>query len=568
MILNDKYEDFWEQFSDGVVAIDKNLRIISFSKGAERITGYSAEEVNGLTCKEVFKSGICEEECAVKVVLKTGRPISNFREDIKNSRNEIITISINASPLLNIHKEIIGVILSFRNVLEVYRLTSELFKESVRLRSILNSIADGVLTVDNNLVITGFNPAAEKITGYTEKEVLGKYCHSILGSEVCNRNCPLRKTIETGETITNFEMNFITAQERRIPVNVSTAPLIDENGEVIGGVETFRDLSVLKQLRDELKGKYSFRNIIGKNPGMQKIYNLIEVVSNSNSTVLITGETGTGKDLVARAIHYNSLRRAKPFIKVSCAALPETLLESELFGHKKGAFTGAVRDKPGRFQLADGGTIFLDEVGEIPLSIQVKLLRVIEEQEFEALGDTKSTKVDVRIIAATNRDLKEEIHEGRFREDLFYRLNVIPIHLPPLRERKDDIPLLVEHIIKTLNTREGRSIRSVSRETMELLLDYDWIGNVRELENAIEYAFVHCDGNIILPQHLPGDIRKLKKEEVRIEGKTLEELEKEFIKKTLKANNFDKGKTAKALRISRTTLWRKMKKYGLKNIKL
>jgi len=384
---------------------------------------------------------------------------------------------------------------------------------------------------------------------------------------VCNRDCPLRRTIETGETITNFEMNFITAQERRIPVNVSTAPLIDENGEVIGGVETFRDLSVLKYLRDELKGKYSFRNIIGKNPGMQKIYNLIEVVSNSNSTVLITGETGTGKDLVARAIHYNSLRRAKPFIKVSCAALPETLLESELFGHKKGAFTGAVRDKPGRFQLADGGTIFLDEVGEIPLSIQVKLLRIIEEQEFEALGDTKSTKVDVRIIAATNRDLKKEIREGRFREDLFYRLNVIPIHLPPLRERKDDIPLLVEHIIKTLNEREGRNIHSVSRETMELLLDYDWIGNVRELENAIEYAFVHCDGNIILPQHLPVDIRKLKKEEARIEGKTLAELEKEFIKKMLKANNFDRGKTAKALRISRTTLWRKIKKYGIKSIK-
>lgn len=564
MILRDKYEDFWDRFSDGVVAIDKNLRIISFSKGAERITGYKVEDVTGLTCKEVFKSDICEKECIVKMVLKTGEPVSNYREDIKNFRNETIPISINASPLLNIHREIIGVVLSLRNVLEVYRLTAELFKESVRLRSILNSIADGVFTVDKNRLITSLNPAAEKITGYKKEDVIGKACHTIFGSEVCNKDCPLWETIETGKTITNFEMDIINARGERIPVNVSTSLLIDENGEVIGGVETFRDLSVLKYLTDELKGRYSFGNIIGKNPKMQKIYNLIENVSGTNVTVLILGETGTGKDLVARAIHYNSPRRNKPFIKVSCAALPETLLESELFGHKKGAFTGAIRDKPGRFKLADGGTIFLDEVGEIPLSVQVKLLRVIEEQEFEMLGDTELTKVDVRIIAATNRNLKTAIKEGKFREDLYYRLNVVPIYLPPLRERRDDIPLLVEYLIKKYNKERGRNILSVSRKAMELLIDNNWTGNVRQLENTVEYAFIHCDGNTIQPEHLPEEIRsKREDEKFQSVGRTLKEVEKEVILDVLKKNDFDRERTSRALHISRTTLWRRMKKYGI-----
>lgn len=564
MITQEAYEDFLEKFSDGVIAIDKNLRIISFSRGAERITGHRVDEVTGLTCKEVFKSTICEKSCIVKIVSKTGKPVSNIREDIKNVNNETIPVSINASPLLNIHGEVIGVVMSFRNVLEVYKLTADLFKESVRLQSILNSIADGVFTVDTNWLITSFNPSAEKITGYKKKDIIGKSCSTVFGSEVCSKDCPLRKTIETGNTITNFEMGIINEKGEKIPVSVSTALLIDEKNEIIGGVETFRDLTVLKQLTNELKGRYSFGNIVGKNPRMQELYNLIETVSNTNSTVLILGETGTGKDLVARAIHYNSPRRDKPFIKVSCAALPESLLESELFGHKKGAFTGAIRDKPGRFKLADTGTIFLDEVGEIPVSVQVKLLRVLEEQEFEPLGDTKPTKVDVRIISATNRDLKEAMKEGKFREDLFYRLNVVPIYIPSLRERKDDIPLFVEHFIKKFDKETGRDILSVSRKAMEILLDNTWTGNVRQLENVIEHAFVHCDGKTIQVQHLPEEIRSKKEEDRFLDtDRPLEEIERLVIVNALKKNNHDREKTAHALRISRTTLWRKMKKYGI-----
>ena len=564
MVLQEHYEDFLETYSDGIVVIDKNLKIISFSRGAERIIGYNAIKTIGLTCKEVFRSTICEKHCLVKMVLKSGKPVSNFREDIKNAKNEIIPLTINASPLQNIHGEITGVVLSFRNVLEVYKLTAELFKESLRLQSILNSIADGVFTVNKNWSITSFNPAAERITGYRKKEIIGKTCSSVLGKGFCDKNSPLIRTIETGKTTINFEMEIIDAKGKKVIIAVSSAPLFDEEGEIIGGVETFRDLTVLKQLKRELKGRYGFGNIIGKNPRMQKIYNLIESVSNTNSTILILGETGTGKDLVAKAIHYNSQRRDKAFIKVSCAALPESLLESELFGYKKGAFTGAMRDKPGRFKLADGGTIFLDEVGEIPISIQVKLLGVLEEQEFEPLGGTKPTKVDVRIIAATNRDLKEAIAEGKFREDLFYRLNVVPIYLPPLRERRDDIPLLVEHLIKKFNKEKDRKILSVSKKAMGLLMDSDWTGNVRQLENAIEYGFIHCEGKTILPQHLPEEIIKKAGEEKLVVGKKpFEEMEKRLVLNVLKKKNYDRERAAHALHISRTTLWRKMKKYNI-----
>jgi PAS domain S-box-containing protein len=562
MIIQEGYEDFLDKFSDGVVAIDRNLRIISFSKGAERIMGYFASEVTGLVCQEVFKSDVCEEGGIVKTILKTGKPVSNIRGEIRNASNEPFPVSMNASPLLDIHEEIIGVVISFRNVLEVYKLTSELIKESIILQSILNSIADAVFTVDNNWLITSFNPSAERITGYRKQDVIGRPCNVIFGIEACTKNCPLRMTVETGESITNFEMDIINAKGEKVPVSISTALLIDEAGEIIGGVETFRDLTILRRLKNELNVRYGFGNIIGKNPKMLEIYNLIETVSSTNSTILILGETGTGKDLVAKAIHYNSPRKDKPFIKVSCAALPETLLESELFGHKKGAFTGAIKDKPGRFELADGGTIFLDEVGEMSLSVQVKLLRVLEEQEFESLGDIKSTKVDVRIIAATNKDLNKAIKEGKFREDLFYRLNVVPIFLPPLRDRRDDIPLLIEHLIKKFNKGRGRDVRSVSRRAMALLLDNDWSGNVRQLENAIEYAFIHCEGLTIKIEHLPGEIRSRKRLFLEKE-KPLEEIEKEVILSALKRNNYDRGKTALELRISRTTLWRRMKKYGI-----
>jgi len=448
----------------------------------------------------------------------------------------------------------------------VHTLASELVKEKNRLLAILESIGDGVFTIDTNWKITSFNRAAERITGFSKEETIGKPCHSIFRSDVCMGKCPLRQTVETHKPVSNFEMEILSKTGRKIPISVSTALLIDEEGEIAGGVEVFRDLSPLKHLSEELKEKYSFGNIIGKNPKMQEIYDLLKTVSETSSTVLIRGDTGTGKELVARAIHYNSRRHNNPFIKVSCAALPENLLESELFGYMKGAFTDAVKDKPGRFELADKGTIFLDEVGEIPKSIQAKLLRVLEEQEFERLGGTKTIKVDVRIIAATNKDLREAINRNEFREDLYYRLNVVSISLSPLRERSDDVPLLVKHFIEKFNQKTGKHIVSVASDAMDILLDYHWPGNVRQLENAIEHAFVHCQGKIIQPQHLPDEIvpegKVIVKNALATEN-PLVQLEKSIILEKLQKNNWNREKTAAQLKMSYTTLWRKLKKYGI-----
>ncbi len=562
--MDEIYEEFLEQFSDGIIAIDAQQRIISFSKGAERITGFTANEVTGKSYREVFHTGIDEPRSPLREVLSTGIPVSNAHATIQTARGQTIPLSVAASPLRNSKGDIVGLVISLRNDLEVYQLTRELYRESTLLHAILNSIADGVFTIDTTWRITSFNPAAELITGYKQKQVLGKPCNLVLAGDMCDEECPLKKTIDTGETITNIETSIVNAQGEKVPVSVNTALLMDDRGEIIGGVETFRDLSRIKQLANELHGHYSFSNIVGKNPAMQKIYEIIDTVSETNSTVLILGETGTGKDLVARAIHYHSPRSKAPFIKVSCAALPETLLESELFGHTKGAFTGAVRDKPGRFQRADGGTIFLDEIGELSLTVQVKLLRILEEQQFEPLGATRPVTVDVRIIAATNRDLQAGIREGWFREDLYYRLNVVPITLPPLRQRKDDIPLLIDHFIHDNNEKTGKHISSVSPEVLEIMTDQQWTGNVRQLEHAIEYAFIHCKGHTIQLHHLPETLREGGEQAALLGSEnSLEDAEKHIIENALRQHGYNKTATARSLGISRTTLWRKIKQFAI-----
>ena len=567
MLLNN-IENILDSFSDGVIAIDKDLRIISFSKGAERITGFFAVDVNGKNFNEVFKSELDVHKSPIADVLENGKSLVNIKTKINNVDNKPITISINATPLKDVKGEIIGLIVNFRDIGEVYKLHAELFTENARLISILNSITDGVLTVDNEWRITSFNPAAERITGHKAENVMGKQCYEVMKSETCKTNCPLRKTMATKIPVYDYEIEIVSAHGETIPISVNTALLIDEENEIIGGVETFRDLSMYKHLSEELNLKYSFANMIGKDKKMQEIYNLLKTISPTSSTILIMGETGTGKELVARAIHHNSPRKDKPFIKVDCASLPETLLESELFGYKKGAFTDARTDKPGKFELADSGTIFLDEIGNIPPSIQAKLLRVLEEHAFEPLGGIKMVKVDVRVISATNRDLQQAIKQGRFREDFYYRLNVVPITLPPLRDRPEDIPLLIEHFLNVFGKKFEKTINAVSQDAMDLLLDYPWPGNVRQLEHAIEHAFIHCTGRTIQIRHLPDDI--IQKSSILVDRilKTedpIEEIEKEVILEALKRNHWDREKTAKTLKISRITLWRKMKKYSIQN---
>lgn len=435
----------------------------------------------------------------------------------------------------------------------------------VQTEVILESISDGVFTVDPSWRITYFNRAAEEITGVPRKEALGRFCWDVFRSNMCEEGCALRETLKTGKPIIGKTGYIINAAGERIPVSISTAVLNDEHGEIVGGAETFRDLSEIESLRTQLTGKLSIGNIVSRSPLMQKVFEVLPPIAQSQSTVLILGETGTGKSLIARTIHELSPRKDKPFVIVNCGALPETLLESELFGYRAGAFTGATKNKPGRFALADGGTIFLDEIAEMSPAMQAKLLRVLQDRTYEPLGATKPEKVDVRIITATNKDLADLVRNGLFREDLYYRINVVRIELPPLRRRKEDIPLLVDEFIKKFNRIEKKSIKSITSEALSMLMGYDWPGNIRELENVIERACVLCNGDMIDTSQLPPEITTKsqigrKSTKLKLASRTIEAT---MIEEALQRHNYNRQAAAKALGIHRSTLFRKIKNFGI-----
>ena len=428
---------------------------------------------------------------------------------------------------------------------------------------ILNSIADGVFTVDRSWKITSFNKAAERITGINKRDAIGRYCWEVFRASICEKGCALRETMESGHPIIDSPIFILNSKGDRIPISISTALLRDEKGEVVGGVETFRDLSVVEALRKELKGKQTFHDIVSKNREIQRIFDILEKVAETDTTVLIAGESGTGKELFAKAIHSMSPRKDGPFITINCGALPDTLLESELFGYKKGAFTDAKKDKPGRVALAQGGTLFLDEIGDTSPALQVRLLRLIQDRIYEPLGGTATEKADVRFIAATNKDLEALVREGKFREDLYFRINVVKIKLPPLRDRKEDIPLLIEHFIERFNRIIAKDITGVTPDAMSVLMAYDYPGNIRELENIIEYAVVVCNGRFIDIKDLPEFLRGKEGLKFQKDLRDLKELEREFIKEALKRHNWNRKKTATYLGIHPTTLWRKIKRLNI-----
>jgi len=432
--------------------------------------------------------------------------------------------------------------------------------------AILNSITEGVFTVDSNWRITSFNRAAEDITGIPRQKAIGRPCKEILRADLCETDCALRETLRTGKPILNKSVHIIDAKGNRKAIAISTALLKGKDGKVIGGVETFRDNSLIEELQKRLYNKYCFEDIISRNHQMQNLFAILPDIAQSNATVLIEGESGTGKELFARAIHNLSFRRDKPFVAVNCGALPDTLLESELFGYKAGAFTDAKKDKPGRFALAEGGTIFLDEIGDISPAVQIRLLRVLQEKTYEPLGAVETARADVRIIAATNKKLDELVEQGKFRKDLYYRINVVKLELPPLRERKEDIPLLVDHFISRFNRLDNKNICCVTNDVMAALLAYDYPGNVRELENIIEHCFVLCQGEIIERKHLPSPICKLREPESKSIGEytSLKQMEIVLITQALKRNKGNKTAAAKELGIDKSTLFRKIKAYGIK----
>ena len=559
---------------DGIVAINKGKKIIAFSEAAQRLTGYHIEDVILKDFTFIFGKSKNNQQLILNA-LSTGKTYSNISIDIKCSNGKSQNFLTSVTPIEQPTKNIIGVIVVFRNTEEMISLFNA-FKEKSRenldeknkLEAIFNSRWEGTFTIDKNWTITSFNRAAERITGYSPEEAVGKKCWEIFQSNLCRHGCHMELTMKEQKLATSEELIIFHREGRKVPIRVNSAPLYDGERNHIGGVETFLDISEIKNLGSHLEKQFKFENIIGNSKPMQKVYDLMDNVIQSDSTVLITGDSGTGKEVIARAIHVNSNRKAAPFMAVNCSAFAETLLESELFGHEKGAFTGAIRTKPGRFELAGEGTFFLDEIGDVSLPIQVKLLRVIENRQFERVGGTKSLQLKARIITATNKNLEQEGKDGKFREDLYYRINVINIFIPPLRDRLEDMPLLVNYFIKKFQKKFDKNIKSVSPAAFRLLRKYNWQGNIRELENVLEHAFVVCHGEVIETEHLPeriwDSLEIIEPTKTKFGKESpLKNAEKLLIINTLGKFNGHRSKTAEALGIDKTTLWRKMKKFGL-----
>jgi len=434
--------------------------------------------------------------------------------------------------------------------------------DPVIAETILNSVADGVFTVDTEWLITSFNAAAEKITGVRREDALGRPCCDVLRASICESACALRETQDTGRPIVNKAVYVLRPDGQRVPISISTSLLKDSAGCIVGGVETFRDLSLVEELRRRLEQRQSLADIIGRSAVMQNLFALLPAVAASESTVVIQGASGTGKELVASAIHQLSPRRNEPFVAINCGALPDTLLESELFGHTAGAFTDARRDKPGRFALAEGGTLFLDEIGELPMAAQARLLRILQGGDHGA-ADAPDTDPDVRILAATHRDLRRLVQESAFRSDLYFRLRVVEMVLPPLRERGDDVIELSVFLLDKARKQLGRPPLKLSREALDAIRRYHWPGNVRELSNAIERAVILCEGDVITPELLAIDHR------VSSGGTAAELNDKLSLEEYFRVfvlehqDQMTETELAQALGISRKTLWERRQRFGL-----
>jgi PAS domain S-box-containing protein len=429
---------------------------------------------------------------------------------------------------------------------------------------VLDVLDQGVFTVDGSSIITSFNQAAERITGYTADEVIGTRCAEVFRTNLCDQVCPLRLSIASRRPTRNREVYIRARDGRAVPISVSTAPLLTRGGRLLGGVEVFRDLSQIVDLKRRLDARYRLSDIIGRSPAMRQIFDLLPLVAPSDSTVLVTGPSGTGKELIARTIHALGPRRKGAFVALNCAAIPETLLESELFGYKRGAFTDARRDKPGRIAAAEGGTLFLDEIGDLPRLTQVKVLRFLQDRVYEPLGSNTSVRANVRVIVATNRDLLALVRAGSFREDLYFRLNVLQIDIPPLCERVEDIALLVDHYVRVFRESTGKPIEGFADDALGLLSQYPFPGNVRELENIVERAFILCQGDRIGVEHLPPSVLHAQRAGAPAAvPASLAGAELAAVRAALARHGGNRSRAAAELGIHRTTLLRKLQRFGL-----
>ena len=575
-VINDKpgnniSSDHWLHIMDelniGAFTVNLQRQVSSMNFSAQALIGLKDTEAIGKDCREVFVGVPCLANCPFKGAgdPTTDEPIIQIQNDDETTR----LVTRMATPVFTPDHQIVGCMTILQDHSPIADLVDRIHYEERSLKIILDNLNVGIFTVDRSGHITFFNTAAEKTSGYNRREVLGEPCTVIFEADDAQEVCLLKETIVDGLSRGSRRGKMTTRDGVTIPIRANYMALRNEKGTIVGGLMTFHDLTLVHQLDQAMRDRYTYHDMIGKSPAMQKIFEMINVIAATDATILIEGSTGTGKDLLAKVIHSASRRADKTLVKVNCAAIPDNLLESEMFGYVQGAFTGAERDKPGRFQEADGGTIFLDEIGDLPLPLQAKLLRVLEDKEFYRLGSRHTVKVNVRIISASNRNLAKLVDKKLFREDLYYRLNVFRIELPELKDRRVDLPLLIGHILRRLCV--GRDIRSpeISEKVMELLLNYHYPGNVRELENILEHALIICQEDTIQPTHLPEYLqarpaaRKAMPTATAEQGFTPENTERDKLLATLQQYNWHRSQSARALGMDRTTLWRKMKKYGL-----
>jgi len=561
--------DHWLNVMDdlniGAFITDSRRQIIAINFSAQALLGLRESEVVNRDCREVFTGMPCTVECVFHNPNTTGD--RNPDIEVTDEENQRHLITRMATPIYNTRDEISGCMTILQDHSPITQLIDRLHYEERSLKIILDNLDVGIFTVNRGGLINFFNRAAETISGYDRHQVLGRSCATIFSGEHAPDVRLLKESIASGETRSNRQGRMTDKDGVTIPIRANYMALKNEKNIIIGGLSTFHDMTLAHQLNRAISNRYTFYDMIGKDPSMRKIFEMVAVVAPSNATVLVEGATGTGKDLLAKVIHSSSPRAAQPLVKVNCAAIPENLIESEIFGYVKGAFTGADRDKPGRFSEAEGGTVFLDEIGDLPLSLQAKLLRVLEDREFYPLGSRHTHKVDVRIISATNRQLKGLVDQGLFREDLFYRLNVMRIELPVLKKRRGDLPLLIRHIVRNLCAAQAVAPPAISKTAMQVLLNYDYPGNVRELENILEHAMIICRETMIQPDHLPDYVRQRRQPITALKPAANpaepNDRERRRVLAALKKTGGHRRKAAQELGMERTTLWRKMKKYGI-----
>jgi PAS domain S-box-containing protein len=557
-----------DELNIGAFTVNFDHQISSINYSAQALMGLKENEVLGRDCREVFTGVPCMVNCA----LEHGDESVTDEPDVEflNESETKHLLTRLATPIYDAQRNVIGCLTILQDHSPIADLINRIHYEERSLKLILNNLDVGVFTVNRGGYLTFFNREAEKISGFDRRQVIGKPCSAIFEGVAAHDMCLLKESIADGASRNSRQGMMATKNGETIPVRAKYMALRNEKGTIVGGLATFHDLTLVRQLDQVIRERYTFQDMIGRDPAMQRIFETVGVVAATAATILIEGSTGTGKDLLAKVIHSVSPRAHEPFVKVNCAAIPDNLLESEMFGYVKGAFTGAERDKPGRFNEADGGTIFLDEIGDLPIALQAKLLRVLEDREFYPLGSRHTQKVDVRIISASNRNLEVLVANRQFREDLFYRLNVFRIVVPDLKDRFNDLPLLVHHILRKLAAIQDNRHVGISEAAMQILLNYSYPGNVRELENILEHALIICRDDTIEPGHLPDYLlyRRTDRLKDRLPDFPSDDKaglsERERLLATLRKHGWNRSKAAGEMGINRTTLWRKIKKFGLR----